>query len=601
MQFASHTTIQVTQDPEKLRKEELKMALSNWIRIRHRNESNPSPPDPPAEGHNAKGRGTKEDDDFARSRRTRSDPPRASYLSIGANTTTKKNATRTMISLFLLLSFIAVSFNILSSASSSLIFVHQETTVHVYAWPSNNNNNKETATTSIIRKTRPQSSSNNFTSMRVDNKDSNNPFEHNKQWQEVKKKSTITTESSQATSTSTSTSSSSSVIFPPTRHIQYLPPLEWEYPASNCEHNRPKHIPDTCCIGSTSKGGEIVFKHKWAGNCKIMKNSTVYEAEQISLNYLQEQTKQCVLDESQTSTTRCDLCWIMDYLLSTNQTLTFIGDSIMAQTFNAFMCELYRRGYFVNVKEASRQQWKDPSWGFKYGIDYDVNITVWERDPKFSVAAAEPRKSAYIRFHRAYKPYLKSNQLEDVAKYSNFIVFDHSLHYMAHDSRSYKEEMSAVITKYLFSSESQVKLLFYRETIAQHFNNTAGGGDFISHADLERQCIPLQHNRTENYRTQWIRDAAINATGRTITELFKGKSTASKTSVPPKTALPLKPKDFVFLPFYDLTRRLLLLKGNECTHPCHIPGMWIPTFRNLRIAMDQLEISSSRSLYSKTS
>ena len=50
---------------------------------------------------------------------------------------------------------------------------------------------------------------------------------------------------------------------------------------------------------------------------------------------------------------------------------------------------------------------------------------------------------------------------------------------------------------------------------------------------------------------------------------------------------PVENNELVFLPFREYTLPLHYLHPTECSHYCHTPFLWLPIWRNLRIAMDR--------------
>ena len=97
-------------------------------------------------------------------------------------------------------------------------------------------------------------------------------------------------------------------------------------------------------------------------------------------------------------------------------------------------------------------------------------------------------------------------------------------------------------------SSSRVKLLFWRETSAQHFNNTSGDWTLDTVPKYGKGCIPLRHNRTESIRTQWMRDALLSNNVTTNMNNTTNQTKSALTSLRSwidlsKTSKPLKPKE----------------------------------------------------------
>ena len=204
------------------------------------------------------------------------------------------------------------------------------------------------------------------------------------------------------------------------QNVSYVPPLPWE---QSCSNKPSSKIPNSCCVGSTSFGNEVTYGSRLS-NCSQLSNDTYYEAEQISKSFLGNTRIQ--LPTTKKSSMECDVCHIIHYLFLHNMSLTFVGDSIMCQTFNAFECELHRRGYtnWIETKTVGVRQ-QPPELHWKYGIRYDINLTLMrDSSSTSSFSAAKTitttttttnkrnnNQTIRIRFHRAYRPNVESDEV----------------------------------------------------------------------------------------------------------------------------------------------------------------------------------------------
>ena len=365
----------------------------------------------------------------------------------------------------------------------------------------------------------------------------------------------------------------------------YLPLLAWEEESLREKRicQPPKGIPEYCCIGSKSAGGHVGFARD-----ECNKGIEIYKkAEELALATLTKYP----LPEIETADVQqqCDWCHIVDILIEKNWTLAFQGDSLTRQTFVGVECELRRRNlYNVTLIHTFEQKEKKPRW--RYGMDQSYELHVSPIDEDRNTTTLTPQvSSAIIRYYAIYRP------LEDMVDEKNMImanndilVFDHGLHYGSFEDggAQFLSEMTTLVNAlagntFLNETEdnlqpevdvqrqsngkSRLKIVAWRETTAQHYDTA--GGDYHPDANFT-YCAPIK-------MADWRRplmDQILNITGVAF------------------------PQQFDILPFHEYTSHLHDLhssNGDDCSHYCSTPSLWLPLWRTLRLAIDSALINGT--------
>lgn len=328
--------------------------------------------------------------------------------------------------------------------------------------------------------------------------------------------------------------------------------------------NPPAGVPENCCLGSFSMGGEIDYKQRTMCGGRSLED---YDRLRIDADL--------ELDQTSDRAPGCDVCRIIELSRRRNLTISIFGDSMMNQVVTGLSCELSRRGYEIITK---RKRGKNidcktcikgtvhlmiisPTWGVKWQSDEVVHI--------------------YFMFQYRY-PFWYKDEEETVAKSGDVLVINFGLHWAwegrrfqggrGHYKQSYSKFLKALKEKGTF------RLLAHRETSAQHFD--ADGGDWgLRLPNASKGCVPMNitGSEAEGWRETYVKEAAEQEGYRVLW--------ADHT-------LPLevnhdKP-ELIFLPFWNYTsRHYNMHPSHECSHYCASPFLYTPLWRSLRLAMDR--------------
>lgn len=330
---------------------------------------------------------------------------------------------------------------------------------------------------------------------------------------------------------------------------EILPLAQWEresIASRSCP--RDEGIPEYCCPGSYSQGGRFYYFPQVCNKTEPYERVEQYAVDYLKNNYTIEQQG------------ICDSCQIIEYLLKYNLTLSFVGDSVTRQINAGFECELHRRGYRIQNMNLKWKKRKDCGW--RHCIGSKTQIKVKKADNEDRVAV--------INYYGVFRPDKSNLDLyEEVIPNSDIVIFDHGLHWRPQHQAGFTNDMSHYLQGYVNSS---LTLLAWRETSSQHFDSDGGHfGNTYATGD----CVPMKSG-WKGFRMPLMRKAAQNAGmgWRSIldNDFFER---------------PLGNNDLVFLPFRDYTVPIYYLHPSECTHFCHTPYLWLPMWRNLRMAIDQ--------------
>lgn len=339
------------------------------------------------------------------------------------------------------------------------------------------------------------------------------------------------------------------------QEVDILPLYPWEIQSIQTRKCKPDAgIPDYCCPGSFSAGGRLLYRPQ------VCNYSQAYDdAKEHSLNYLR--TK---YSDSQQGI--CDSCKIIDYLLGHNLTLSFVGDSMTRQSSSGLECELRRRGYDVSTKKYHWKKNKNcsglPLW--KYCIGQKAQIRIIQN------LGLPSQKMAYINHYGIYKPDPDpSNQEveEEILSNSDIVIFDHGLHW--NEVTTFSSDMSNYLSRFVGSN---LKLLAWRETSSQHFGSDGG---HYSEEGLNNKCKPMVKGK--NGFRAGVMQMAAESVG------LNWKNVLDRNF----SSQPVQPNELIFLPFREYTIPLHYLHPEECTHYCHTPYLWLPLWRNIRIALER--------------
>jgi hypothetical protein len=375
-------------------------------------------------------------------------------------------------------------------------------------------------------------------------------------------------------------------------------------------------IPMTCCPGSISADGEVHYK---PDECFLSDRFARVRSD--ALAYLQTLPKPSSPSSSPVETvgdggaaSACDdVCRIFHLLLQNNWTLSLSGDSIMRQTFQGLMCEIYRRSGGGEAPEqvaAPPKQWyrvvshtesgwpdRDPEEAWRVGVRETINVTF---------ADASLSSAATIIFYGQYRHRLGNHsEMQHILKHSDILIFDHSLHY---EGEQLLNAMTDLFQALFNSSRNsgdadvdrstegkQTKLVAWREATAQHFNADNGyfPGNVPGFGLSDCRAASETTTTDAHFRVPILQQACANL-GVAFVDAFdpafsSPPSAPAATGETPPSSFPSQRQELIMLPFFDFTRQLHYMHGtSECTHFCHSSYLWLPVWRGLRLAMDRL-------------
>lgn len=181
-------------------------------------------------------------------------------------------------------------------------------------------------------------------------------------------------------------------------------------------------------------------------------------------------------------------------------------------------------------------------------------------------------QTAKIYSYGVYRPDRNNVDLqEEILPNSDIVIFDHGLHWRPFQQASFQGEMASYLGGF---RDSNLTLLAWRETSAQHVDGF-GGHYRTAKEKKSKICQPITSGK-EGYRKPLMQQAAMEAG-------LKWKNLFDESFVNE----PAERDELVFLPFRNYTVPLHWLHPGECTHYCHSPYLWLPLWRNLRIALDR--------------
>ncbi len=310
--------------------------------------------------------------------------------------------------------------------------------------------------------------------------------------------------------------------------------------------NNPVGVPDSCCPGSFSQGGEVYtpLRHR----C----DDADYEiVEQLAMQFFASWPAE---GES------CDTCRILDILRFHNLPLTILGDSVTMQAVDGLLCELTRRNCVVEMNYTTREKFR-LGWGnIKARTLLKVKSPTWREDELVT-----------IQFFFVYSVPLNMvpGEDEELNKAGGVFWFNVGLHdHAVPQLRAFFEDLK---------ENSTFSLILFRETTAQHFDVPGG---MYSHDLSSTNCTPIQWTENVGRRDRVVRDAALQAGYEVISS--------------PRNASLGK---LVMLSYHNFTVPLHGIHpvnhgdfknatNGECTHYCSTPFLWMPLWRTMRISLD---------------
>lgn len=308
----------------------------------------------------------------------------------------------------------------------------------------------------------------------------------------------------------------------------------------------PDGIPNYCCLGSISSGGAVRYSPQ---RCRW--NISSYDIPE----YLERFVPDSAL---------CDVCGIVDMLLNSSLTLSFLGDSMTRQTFVGLECEIHKHYHHATITRETikadrsnidtRLAPNQAAW--RYGLTETVTLGI-----------STPNASTTIQFYGMYRPFDDMEEVMHVFNTSDVVVFDFGLHFVPKRELDKFQNLTSNLLR--TSAKSTPHLLVWRETSAQHFDNPGGHfGPGMRH----HRCVNMT-SQFDGVRLPVVKDVAK----------VKDSSAWNGTD------------SLLFIPYREFTNGLIHLHDSadvskdkqDCTHFCHTPFVWLPIWRHLRIGMEK--------------
>lgn len=311
---------------------------------------------------------------------------------------------------------------------------------------------------------------------------------------------------------------------------------------------------EKCCIGSLSAGGSSVYRRTY--RCALGPEAV----EESRLQVMDMLYHHGPLRLSSQTSQHCDACRMVDIALQHNFTIAFTGDSVQHQVWDAFVCELRKHNYHLDIVTERRDHEKG-----QVGVRYIETVKI-QHAASFSVVLA--------RFYAQYRPLTPENMTEihEISQWTDILIMNFGVHWRHHEHIQYHHHMKTVFEAL---KQHSFALLAWRETTAQHFNNP--GGEFIR---IGSTCAPLATNDTLLGWRESLVQRAAQEMGYQITI---SDETMAYSSAPEEG------HELFVLPFFNFTSSLHYLRpigGGDCTHFCSNPFVWKPLWRSLRLALD---------------
>jgi hypothetical protein len=435
-----------------------------------------------------------------------------------------------------------------------------------------------------------------------------------------------------------------------------LPFQEWEINALGDPEHRTCHppndnIPEFCCLGSSSQGGDSNWNVNLCANSstvEIHKHLADITFEYLNENQVIEPNHQLFNTASRSITTSynisqtssderrrdgrqpliisnhgphelpqqdCDICRIIDYLMIYNWTLSFQGDSVMRQTFVGLECELHRHGYIVHVTEKTNTYPRREPVGWRYGIGSIKTLTITH---SYENALIQNLHSnvATIQFYGLYRPITDNDEILDiVVQNTDILVFDHGLHWLESEANEFQEAMITLLDA--FKQKPTIERLPFNSTsisnsdeipqgIQQQIPENVGQGEQTIHPHTLKM-VAWRQTTAQHFKSPSGHypgegglflagcvpiDPANDIEGYRLSIMEKVAKAAEFIMLnaldPNFQSLKRQSVDeLIFLPYREFTFPLHYLHPDECTHFCHDPNLWLPIWRSLRIAVDR--------------
>jgi hypothetical protein len=226
---------------------------------------------------------------------------------------------------------------------------------------------------------------------------------------------------------------------------------------------------------------------------------------------------------------------------------------------DAFECSLWNQGYHVQVTQ---------------------------RDLYAHYRITSPQHSVEIRFYLRYKIPVNVSALDFPGQDGvNAVLMAWGLHWsLFHKRASFQPQDYAHRLQRLWnhlSTQTQLRLLLYRETSAQHFDGEAGDYWSARNRSAVGTCVPLSHG------TVWREELVQQQARQAGLEVEHANNLSSSVG-----------QKVIILPFYHTTAPLYDLHPwlptnfweRDCTHYCSVPYLWWPLWHYWRLVLERLNM-----------
>ena len=333
-----------------------------------------------------------------------------------------------------------------------------------------------------------------------------------------------------------------------------------------------------CTLGTISKGLDVAHSsacHQTSGYDRV------------------EQEAQALLSASSTSS--CDICNIVEHFHrnETLHTLTFWGDSVQKQAFFGFLCELGRRNYQFNMTTNNPTKQLN-NWSLRRIYTATITSPTWTTgtaslNGNINNSNNTLQNGVTLKFFFQYRPIRPMAALYNetmrpmLEAQTSVLVYNFGLHWNMLRRDMHKTHLEHVMDT-LAQYGTNMSLIMFRETSAQHFLSAGGIGDYEKQDNSTSTSCGPHTTPTSNPIYGWRNKDAHH----TFQEhqFFKSVMVHPNETAVASTALRTNKHAVGIMPFHDFSAARHDVHPEECTHFCHTPFLWMPLWRSLRLAMD---------------
>ena len=179
-------------------------------------------------------------------------------------------------------------------------------------------------------------------------------------------------------------------------------------------------------------------------------------------------------------------------------------DPLTRQTFRGLECEFMRRGYVLDIKETKWNRTEGLFW--RLGIQTVTDVRVTRPNGTLGTKNGTGR----IKFYNMYRPLKDNSEMGIVLDEADIVVFDHGLHWHPGQKEAFRADMATLLSS--FRNRTDLKLVAWRETSAQHYNTT--GGHFYQRNNkdfLQQKCVPIPLGERQDFRLRLMQNATLSA------------------------------------------------------------------------------------------